>query len=162
MTETAHAPGPREVFAMARDRWLDNVPWMDGDMFADDAVVEFPFAPPGRPSRFEDRAAFLAYAQPERASLPVRFDAIRDVVIHDTADPEVIVVEYVMVGTFTVTGQQAAAPFVSVLRVRNGKIAHWREYQNPLAMAAVTAARQGSDNPTSAEADVRSQADRVT
>ncbi len=112
---------------------------MDADLLAEDAVIEFPFALPGRPARFEGREQFLEFAQPEQAALPVRFDDIRDVVIHDTTDPEVIVVEYVMAGTFTTTGQQAEAPFVSVLRVRDGRIVLWREYQNPLAMAAVRA-----------------------
>jgi ketosteroid isomerase-like protein len=148
MAEIVPALGPREVFALARERWLTNVPGVDADLLADDVVVEFPFAPPDRPSRFDGRAQFLAFAEPQQAALPVRFDAVRNVVVHDTADPEVIVVEYVIAGTFTTTGHQAAAPFVSVLRVRDGKVVHWREYQNPLAMAAVTEAQSGSADRT--------------
>ena len=139
MAETAL--GPRDVFALVRRRWLANRPDLDEDLLADDAVVEFPFAPPGRPSRFDGRARFLDFARPQRAAFPVRFDDVRDVVVHDTADPEVIVVEYVMAGTLTTTGSQAAAPFISVLRVRDGKVVHWCEYQNPLAMAAITEVR---------------------
>lgn len=134
---TTHALGPRDVFALVRQGWLDNEPGVGGDLLADDAVVEFPFAPPGRPGRFDGRDEFLAFARPQRAALPVRFEAVRDVVVHDTADPEVIVVEYVIAGVLTTTGQPAAAPFVSVLRIRDGKIVHWREYQNPLVMAAI-------------------------
>jgi ketosteroid isomerase-like protein len=47
----------------------------------------------------------------------------------------VIVVEYELAGTVTTTGRRAAAPFIGVLRVRDGKTVHWREYQNILAIA---------------------------
>ena len=95
-----------------------------------------PFAPPGRPRRIEGREEFLAFAEPQRAAFPVRFEEVRDVVIHETANPEVIVVEYELAGTVTTTGHRASAPFIGVLRVRDGKTVHWREYQNVLAIAA--------------------------
>jgi hypothetical protein len=107
----------------------------DADLLADDAVIEEPFAPPGRPKRFEGREQFLAFAEPQRAAFPVRFEEVRNVVIHDTVDPEVIIVEYELAGTVTTTGRRAAAPFIGVLRVRDGKTVHWREYQNVLAIA---------------------------
>ncbi|WP_410818423.1 nuclear transport factor 2 family protein [Micromonospora sp. 050-3] len=64
-----------------------------------------------------------------------RFDDCRNVVLHETADPEVIVVEYELVGTHTATGVTASAPFIGVLRTRDGKLAHWREYQHTFAIA---------------------------
>jgi ketosteroid isomerase-like protein len=67
----------------------------------------------------------VAFARPRRAAIPVRFEAVCDGIIHDTTDPEVIVVEYELAGTVTATGRRAAAPFIGVLRVRDG-----REYQN--------------------------------
>jgi ketosteroid isomerase-like protein len=106
------------------------------DDLADDLVVEWPFNPPGRPRRVEGRAAFEAIAGPGRAALPVRFEEFRDVVIHETADPEVIIAEYVLTGTVLTTGRQASAAFVTVLRVRDGKVVHVREYQDVAAMAA--------------------------
>ena len=69
------------------------------------------------------------------ALFPVRFDDCRGVVVHETADPEVIVVEYELVGTHTTTGVTASAPFIGVLRTRDGKLAHWREYQHTLVIA---------------------------
>lgn len=136
----ADTRGPREVFELVRQRWLRNEPGLETDLLDPDIVVESPFAPPGRPTRHEGRERFLAYATPLRAALPVRFEDVRDITIHDTADPEVIVVEYVIAGTITTTGRQGSAPFVAVLRVRDGRITHWREYQNPLAMAEINAA----------------------
>ena len=66
-----------------------------------------------------------------RASLPVRFEERREVAIYETADPEVIVVEYELAGTVTTTGRRAAAPFIGVLRVRAGQITGWVWMRHP-------------------------------
>jgi len=126
--------GPREVFARMRQQWLGQGAGPMGSLLAIDGVVEIPFGAPGRPRRFEGREAFGAFAQAERASFPVRFTECNPTAIHDTADPEVIVVEYELTGTVTTTGVQATAPFIGVLRVRNGQIALWREYQDHAAI----------------------------
>lgn len=104
-------------------------------LLAPDAVIETPFAPPGRPRRFTGREEFLAFATAGRAALPVRFEECGELAVHETADPQVIVVEYELSGTVTSTGRRAAAPFIGVLRVRDGQIAGWREYQDAIAIA---------------------------
>ncbi len=139
MTGSAPILRPREVFARMQQRWLHNDPGFQEDLLAEDAVIEAPFAPAGRPSRFVGRKEFLAFARPAWSAFPVRFTACRTLAIHDTSDPEVIVVEYELTGTHTTTGHQATAGFVGVLRVRNGTIVHWREYQNTAAIAAALA-----------------------
>jgi uncharacterized protein len=134
-TSSATVPGPREVFTQMQERWLSNGASPLGDDLAEDVVIESPFAPPGRPQRIEGRAACIAFTEAGRASLPARFEECRNVVIHETADAEVIVVEYELAGMVTTTNQPAAAAFIGVLRVRDGQIVHWREYQNVLAIA---------------------------
>ncbi|MBW6434139.1 nuclear transport factor 2 family protein [Actinoplanes hulinensis] len=126
---------PTEIFDSMRSRWLADQPTYDPDLLADDVVVEVPFAAPGRPVRTEGKQRVLEFTRAGRASFPVRFDDCRDVVIHQTADSEVIVVEYELVGTHTGTGVTASAPFIGVLRTRGGKLAHWREYQHTMAIA---------------------------
>jgi uncharacterized protein len=133
MSEPTTVPGPREVFERMRQEWLGKT--SGADHLAEDVVIETPFAPPGRPRRFEGRQQFLDFAGPERAAFPVRLDEVRHVVIHETTDPEVIIAEYELAGIHTTTGRRGAAPFIGVLRVRNGKAVHWREYQNVLAIA---------------------------
>jgi hypothetical protein len=64
----------------------------------------------------------------------VRFEECWEVAIHETADPEVIVVGYELAATVT-TDRRAAAPFIGVLRVRAGQITGWREYQDAVAIA---------------------------
>lgn len=126
---------PREVFAYMRQQWLANGTETGDTLLAEDAVVETPFAAPGHPRRFDGRAEFLAFAAAGRSSLPVRFEECRELAIHETTDPQVIVVEYELAGTVTTTGRHASAPFIGVLRVRDGLIIEWREYQHTLGIA---------------------------
>jgi hypothetical protein len=126
---------PTEIFDAVRRRWLANRPTFEADLLADDVAVEAPFAAPGRPTRIEGKQRVLEYTQASRARFPVRFIDCRNVVVHTTTDPEVIVVEYELVGTHTATGATASAPFIAVLRTRDGRLAHWREYQNTPAIA---------------------------
>ena len=127
---------PREVFDRMRAHWIANETTFDDDgTLSEDVVVEMPFAAPGRPARIEGRAAVLAFVRAGQADLPFRFDDCRVLAVHDTADPATIVVEYELAATMTATGVSAAATFIGVLTVREGRLSRWREYQNPLAMA---------------------------
>jgi ketosteroid isomerase-like protein len=112
--------------------WLGDPGAMD-DLLADDAVMEVPFAL-GGPRTWRSRDEWLAFAGPARAAFPVRFDTFTKVAVHLTADPEVAVVEYELGGEITSTGARGSARFIGVLRVRDGKIAGWREYQNTAAI----------------------------
>ncbi|EFC82162.1 nuclear transport factor 2 family protein [Parafrankia sp. EUN1f] len=129
-------PGPRDAYARFQEILLGGAPEIADELYADDVIIEFPFARPGMAKRFEGRESFKAFVSAQGAALPVRFEEFRNVVIHDTADPEVIVVEYDLAGTVTTTGQRGSQSFLLVLRVRGGRIVHLREYQNVLGMAA--------------------------
>jgi ketosteroid isomerase-like protein len=112
----------------------------DDDLLAEDVVVEWPFAAPGRPRRLAGREAFRALAGPARAALPFHFDEFDLGAVHETADPDVVVLEYRLGGTVTTTGQRRSAAFISVIRVRDGRIVLWREYQDTAAIAAALTA----------------------
>ena len=112
---------------------------LDPDSLAEDVVVEEPFAPPGRPRRFEGKAAWLEFATQQRANLPFTLDSQRITALHETTDPEVLVVEYELTGTALATGRVSTAPFVGVLRVRDGLVIGWREYQDKAAIARALA-----------------------
>ena len=126
---------PREVFDRMRERWLAHEATFDDESLAADVVLEMPFAAPGRPARIEGRSRVLAFIRAGRAALPFRFDDCRTLAVHETADPATIVVEYELAATMTATGVSAAATFIGVLTVHEGRISCWREYQNPLAIA---------------------------
>ncbi|MET0236971.1 MAG: nuclear transport factor 2 family protein [Kibdelosporangium sp.] len=129
---------PREVLAKMQDFFLTGA---DHDLWAPDLVVETPFARPGQPSRTEGRDQFIERSRTGRAALPVTFRECNTLAIHDTADPEVVVVEYELVATLNATGQRHSARFIGVLTARDGKIVHWREYQDTARIdAALTGA----------------------
>lgn len=130
---------PHAVFERMRQTWLGEPGPLTGEDYADDVIIEAPFAPPGRPTRIVGRQRFLDFANPQRAALPVRFDDCRTTAVHETADPDTIIVEYELTGTVTTTNQQHTAAFISVLTVHNGKVTRWREYQNTLAIMTALA-----------------------
>jgi ketosteroid isomerase-like protein len=121
----------RAVFEAFREHILEGAPER---FWAPDVVVEQPFAA-GGPSRIEGRDTFLELTKDSRDSLPVRFEEMRDVVVHETTDPDKLVVEYELTGTVLTTGKWASARFIAVMEVRDGLMTRWREYQNTFAMA---------------------------
>jgi len=124
---------PRALFQQMQQQWFGQPAALTGELLADDVIIEAPFASSG-PRRLEGKQQFLDFANPQRATFPVRFDAYRTIAIHDTTDPNTIVVEYELTGTSTKTNRQATAAFIGVLTARDGKIALWREYQNTMAI----------------------------
>ena len=119
-----------DVFDRFREYVLGEVPH---ELWAPDVVIEQPFAA-GGPSRIEGRDTFLERTKGSREALPVRFEEMRDVTVHETTDPNKIIVEYTLVGTILPTGERASAPFITVMEVRDGLMTLWREYQNTALM----------------------------
>ncbi len=125
---------PRETV----DRFLKAVvspaPGDMADCYADQVVIEMPFASglaPGRleTTREEIRQRFAAGAASRR------YTGLRDVRIHETADPDVLVIEYTLEGTRIGDGEPFTMTFVMVLTFRDGLIAHSRDYTDPVAGA---------------------------
>lgn len=69
-----------------------------------------------------------------------RFERFDNVVIHDTTDPEVIVVEYDIHGTVVATDRPFTFSYILVARVHDGQITHVRDYLDPLAMTRLAGA----------------------
>jgi ketosteroid isomerase-like protein len=107
------------------------------DLYTEDAVHEFPFAMPGLPPRFEGREQIRAGYKAIWGATPARVEEIRDVVTHEAADPEVIVVEHVTMGTVPGTGGRFRVPGLLVLRVRDGRIVHCRDYMDAAGVAQI-------------------------
>ncbi|SDH88863.1 nuclear transport factor 2 family protein [Nonomuraea jiangxiensis] len=103
------------------------------DLYAEDSVIEIPFAPEGVPTRFEGRQGHRERF--ELSAKVIRRDRTDNVVIHETADPEVVVLEYDLHGTLLGSGRPVVLSYIMVMRVRDGLIVHSRDYGNPLATA---------------------------
>jgi ketosteroid isomerase-like protein len=121
---------PADVLARRRRLILGGDADGYADLFAPDAVVEAPFAPPGAPSVLEGREAIGEYSRRVMAS-PLRLEEYEVAELYQTQDPEVVIVEMRTKGTLTTTGQSFTATSIQILRVREGQIVLFRDFANP-------------------------------
>ncbi len=99
------------------------------DLFADDGVLEFPYAPPGWNTRFEGRETIWSHMQLFPEHLTVRFT---DVSFYETADPDLCIGEFHGSGKAIKAGGKLEQDYISVLKVKDGKIVLYRDFWNPL------------------------------
>jgi ketosteroid isomerase-like protein len=127
--------GPRQVL----ERWRQAAISQSVDdmrlVYAIDAVHEFPFTRPGLPSRLEGRDDIMNWIAAGWQAGPLKYERYRTLAIHDTGDPDTIIVEQDAIGTSASTGE-FALPNIVVLTVRNGLIVRLRDYVNIVAAVA--------------------------
>ena len=115
------------------------------DMLAEDAVMEFPYAPPGSIKRLDGKATIAKYM--EEVSGRLQIERFAPPVIHPT--PDGFVLETSCEGVATHTGKPYNQQYISVITLRDGHIVHYRDYWNPLvvleAMGAGRSTGQGSN-----------------
>jgi ketosteroid isomerase-like protein len=107
-------------------------------LMAPEGYIEWPYRPPGVPARLQGRTEIRRYLT-EAAKAFIRFDEYRNVVVHETTDPEVIIVEYEANGAVVATGAPFHQTVIAVFRVQNGQILSYRDYINPLPLAEALA-----------------------
>jgi ketosteroid isomerase-like protein len=107
------------------------------DLFAEDGVLRFPFAPPGMPREIRGREAIRAARTSEagRRSLLV-MDGV-ELVVRQTDDPEVVVTEIEHYGHSHALDGPYRFRALAVVRVRDGEIVSYDDYMDPIAMAAL-------------------------
>ena len=129
----AATPTAREVFETRTDlvaagRWNEIA-----DLYAEDTVVETPFALPA-PHRAEGRDAVRAhFARSGAGAMEMRTENVR---VHETTDPEVIIIECDYRGRFIPTGRTFEVPSIQILTVRDGLIVSARDFTNHAVIAA--------------------------
>jgi ketosteroid isomerase-like protein len=96
----------------------------------DEVVFEFPFAPDGRPKKVEGKQALGEYL--EAIGSGVVFDALTNLEMHQTVDPDVAVIEFSVKGRVRETDSPFARSYIVVLTVREGLVLRYRDYWNPL------------------------------
>lgn len=125
-------PTPAEVLQHGLDLLLaKDMPGFIG-LYADDAVMEFPFAPPGAPRRLDGRQQVHDYLIDYPASIDIH--EISDVNLMPTTDPEVLVAEFTARGLMVASGTPYQARYIAVLTIRDGLIRHYRDYWNPMLL----------------------------
>ncbi|MEV0622489.1 nuclear transport factor 2 family protein [Nonomuraea sp. NPDC050404] len=105
------------------------------DLYAEDGLHEFPFG--GLPP-YEGREAIRVGYRAAWGATPFEVEEVRQVALHRTDDPEVVVVEQNVSGT--AGDRRITVPGLLVLRVRDGRIVHTRDYMDSSAVAKVRAA----------------------
>lgn len=114
-------------------------------LFADDVIFEFPFAPEGLPTRLDGVAALTAHLQKLSPLLTFGHMMLEDV--HHSG--ETVIFEFSCSGQGVHTGAPYDQNYISVVTLREGRIARYRDYWNPLA---VLTALGGLDAATAAYA----------
>jgi uncharacterized protein len=128
---------PADVLARRRHLTLNGDADGLADLFAPDAVIEAPFAgPPGTPARLEGREVIREYSRHVMAS-PLRLGDFEVVELHQTQDPEVVIVEMRTNGTVTTTGRSFVATSIQILRIREGHIVLFRDFADPRVLEEV-------------------------
>lgn len=100
------------------------------EMMAEDFVMEFPYARPGMKRRIEGRPAVVEYLMTVAGGVSI--EAIDNVVAHETGDPEVVIVEFEGRGRALKVGEPYDQRYISVIRTRDGKMVHYKDYWDPL------------------------------
>ena len=126
-------PTPRDVLI----RLIEGVPAGRWDelptLYAENATVEQPMALP-EPVRLVGREALAAHFA-AAGRLPLRMQA-RNIVIHETDDPEVVVGEFDYACEHLHTGQRFTVANVFLVRVRDGLIVASRDHTDHARFAA--------------------------
>ena len=105
-------------------------------LYAEDCVVEVPYATGGAAPLLEGGAAVREHFSHADA-MPFRLRA-RDLVVHETEDPELVVLSWDYEVTATTTGATATVANVQFLRVRDGLIVHSRDFHDHARFAALS------------------------
>jgi ketosteroid isomerase-like protein len=100
------------------------------EMLTEDAVMEFPYRLPRTPTRLMGKQEIVQFFSGFADFLIL--DEIRFVAAHQTANPDVAIVEYEGTGRFVQTGRCYLQQYIAVLTFRDGRICHWKDYWNPL------------------------------
>ena len=102
-------------------------------LMAPDGYLEWPYRPPGVPARVSGRAEIRRHLGRVAGGI-VAIDEHRDVVLHESTDPEVVIVEYEARGAVVPTGAPFEQSVIAVFRIRDGQVLSYRDYINPLPL----------------------------
>jgi uncharacterized protein len=108
------------------DEWIE--------LWDDEGICEFPFAPPGRKRLYRGKREIYAYmtAYPGRIAI----DSVVELKLHAMLDPEAAVVELTIKARALPAGRPYNQSYIAFLEARNGKVWRYREYWNPLISIA--------------------------
>ncbi len=122
----------KPYFDLVRDALGDLV---DGEHFfdivAEDVVYEVLYDFPGWPRIIQGRTDLMTRFRGYGNNIELQ--SADKLITHKTDDGHVIVIEYEVHGTILATGVRYNNRFCSIIKIKNRKITHWRDYMDSLA-----------------------------
>jgi len=114
------------------------------DVLAEDIVFEMPFALPGLPDRVEGKRTVVGFLEKFLGKEHGMFTGwdIHNIRIYPAGDPDLVFTELDGQGVVAQSGHQYRQKYITMFRVSDGRISHWREYLNPLPLQAAIASMQ--------------------
>ena len=100
------------------------------ELWTENAVLEFPYAPPGLVARVAGKAAIVKYYK----DTPNQFTDWKFTVsaFYETTDPNVILIEWRGTAKIAANGNHYDQTYIGFLQTDDdGKIVHYKEYWNP-------------------------------
>jgi uncharacterized protein YbjT (DUF2867 family)/ketosteroid isomerase-like protein len=119
----------------SQQRWDE---WID--LWADDGVLEFPIAPPGRRRRYVGKPEILAYMKPLAGRMKV--EEVEYFRVHPMLDPAMSCVEMAVRGRILKTDAPYNQKYISIIETKGGKVSRYTEYWNPLVSIDANGGRE--------------------
>ena len=102
------------------------------DLLAEDVVFEYVISVPGYPARVEGRQSIVdLYGDYTDYVTMHSADNLR---VYRDREASVVVLEYQVHGESVTTRRAYDNRFVSIVTIKDGKVAHWRDYLDPVAV----------------------------
>jgi uncharacterized protein len=102
-------------------------------LFAEDGIIEFPFAAADYPQQVVGRMAIAEYMRGYPDLLHIK--EYPHLLVHRSVDPEVVIAEFEAAGVVVATGNPYTLRYIAVITVRDNQIQNYRDYWSPLAAA---------------------------
>ena len=114
------------------------------DVLTENIVFEMPFALPGLPDRVEGKGTVVEFFEQFLGKEHGMFTGwdIHNIRIYPSGDPDLFFAELDGQGVVAQSGYRYRQKYISLFRVSDGRISHWREYLNPLPLQEAIASMQ--------------------
>lgn len=117
------------------------------DLFTQDVVFEFPYAPEGLPRRLDGMAALADHLK--RLEPMLKLGEFTLHAVHPSDDT--VIIEFSCDGSGIATGLPYDQDYISVVTLRDGRISRYRDYWNPLVALSALGGAQAAAMAYAAE-----------
>ena len=123
----------------SQQRWDE---WID--LWADDGMLEFPFAPSGRRNSYVGKTEILAYMMPLAGKMKIEEVSYHNV--YSMLDPKIVCMELGIKARIVKTGAPYNQRYISIFEMKDGKVWRYREYWNPMVSMEANGGREAWTN----------------